>query len=207
VFFFLCLVAFLPAADAPAPIFSQSFDQLPEGKPPEDLLILAGNFHIQSIDNNKILALDPNPLDSFGLIFGPAEHSSYTISLRVRASNTAKRFPEFGVGAPGPGGYKLWLMPATNQLQLKNADNLLTHVPYQWTSGQWTRLKFQITKTADNKTQLQGKAWPDGQPEPKEWLISAQSNQPPKPGKAVLWATPYSGTPTYFDDLQITPAQ
>ena len=205
----LCLTCCtLLRGDAPAQnLYAQNFEQLQEGKPPEELLILAGAFQIKSIENNKALVLEPNPLDTFGALFGPAERDAYTVSTRIRASNTGRRFPEFGVGALGPSGYKLWLMPATGQLQLKAGDEVITHVPYQWKSGQWTRLKLQLTRTPDNKTKLQGKAWADGAQEPGEWTISAQHDQPPKAGRAVLWAVPYGGTPTYFDDLLITPAR
>ena len=205
----LCLIfAAMLRGDAPSqPLFSQNFEQLAEGKPPEDLLILAGTFQIKSIENNKVLALDPNPLDTFGALFGPAERDAYTVSARILASNTGKRFPEFGVAALGPNGYKLWVMPATGQLQLKAADELLTHVPYEWKGGAWTRLKLQVVKTPDNKVKLQGKAWADGTEEPKEWTISGQHDRAPKPGRAVIWAVPYGGTVTYFDDLMVTPAQ
>jgi hypothetical protein len=201
----LCLFAGV-RADAPGqPLFSQDFDTLPDGKPPQDLLVLAGNFHIISIDNGKALQVDPNPLDSFGLLFGPAELATGTVSARVRATNTGKRFPEFGVGALGPSGYKLWLMPATSQLQIKAGDQVLTHVPYEWKSGTWTWMKLQLAKTPEGKFKVQGKAWAQGKEEPKDWTIAVEAPAAPKPGRASVWATPYSGTSVQFDDLQITP--
>jgi hypothetical protein len=193
-------------AGAPTPAqFGQNFESLPEGKPPQDFLVLAGNFTIKSIDNSKVLQVDPDPLDSFGLLFGPAEFETGVVGARVRATNTGKRFPEFGIGALGASGYKLWLMPATSQLQFKAGDQTLSQVPYEWKSGAWTRLKLQLAKASDGKLKLQGKAWPDGKDEPKDWTITLQAAQPPKPGKASIWATPYSGTPVQFDDLQVTP--
>ena len=200
----LLSLACLFGADALRGYF-QSFEGVNDGKPPEDLLVLAGQFQVKSIDNNKLLEVAPTPLESFGLLFGPGDQQTYAVSARINATNTGRRFPEFGVGALGPSGYKLWLMPATGQLQLKAGDQTLTHVPFDWKSGTWTRLKLTLAKTADNKMKLQGKAWPDGQPEPKDWMISVEINQPPKPGKASIWATPYSGTAVQFDDLVVTP--
>jgi hypothetical protein len=201
VFLLTCIVSAL-AADRPG--YSQNFEQAKEGKAPEDLVILAGQFQVKSIENNKLLEVAPHPLESFSLLFGPADQQACTVSARIKATNTGRRFPEFGVGALGPSGYKLWLMPATGQLQLKAGDQTLTHVPFEWKSGTWTRLKLALTKPADNKMKLQGKAWPDGQPEPRDWTISVEINQPPKPGKASIWATPYSGTAVQFDDLSVT---
>jgi hypothetical protein len=200
-----CCIAPL-RADAPS-LYQQNFESLAEGKPPEDLLILAGSFQIKAVEGNKVLALDPNPLDTFGALFGPAERDAYTVSARILASNTGKRFPEFGVAALGPNGYKLWVMPATGQLQLKVADELLTHVPFEWKGGAWTRLKLSLSKSADGKVKLAAKAWADGAEEPKEWTITGQHEQAPKPGRAVIWAVPYGGTVTYFDDLMVTAGQ
>jgi hypothetical protein len=199
----LCLAGFLIADQQPG--YSQGFEQAKEGKPPEDLLILAGQFQVKSVDNNKVVEVAPHPLESFAILFGPGDQQTYAVSARIKSTNTGRRFPEFGVGALGPSGYKLWLMPATGQLQLKAGDQTLTHVPFEWKSGTWTRLKLLLTKAADNKMKLQGKAWADGQQEPRDWTISVEINQPPKPGKASIWATPYSGTPVQFDDLSVTP--
>jgi hypothetical protein len=198
----LCLASSLGANQQAG--YSQNFEQAKEGKPPDDLLILAGQFQVKSVEGNKLIEVAPHPLESFAMLFGPGDQQVYTVSARIRATNTGRRFPEFGVGALGPSGYKLWLMPATGQLQLKAGDQTLTHVPFEWKSGTWTRLRLLLTKSADDRMKLQGKAWADGQPEPGDWTISVEINQPPKPGKASVWATPYSGTAVQFDDLAVT---
>ena len=51
---------------------------------------------------------------------------------------------------------------------------------------------------------IQGKAWPDGQAEPGDWMLTLDEPQAPRPGRAGCFATPYSGTAVRFDDVQVT---
>ena len=123
----------------------------------------------------------------------------------IRATNTGKRFPEFGLGLCGAAGYRLWLQPAVGELQILKGDNVKSTRPYDWKPGTWLTLKFQLTKQ-NNKTTLNGKIWPRGTPEPKDWTITFEdpdSEKPPK-GRPSVWGIPYSGTPIDFDDIAIT---
>jgi hypothetical protein len=190
--------------DAPAaPLYAQNFDQLPEGNPPEGILILNGSATVKKVDGNGVLELAPDPLDSHGILFGPQDKSDYTVSARVQAAATSRRFPEFGAGAYGPGQYRLWVMPAVGELQLIKGDEVKNAAKYAWTSGTWTRLKLRVKKSADGKVKVEGKAWPDGQPEPKEWTLNFDDPEAPQTGRACLLSTPYSGQPTRFDDILV----
>ena len=197
----LVTVATLRGDTAPAPLYAQNFDNLPEGNPPEGILVLNGNATVKKIDGNGLLEISPDPLDSHGILFGPQDQTTYTVSARVQAASTGKRYPEFGAGAYGPGQYRLWLMPAVGQLQLLKGDDLKSSTQYTWTSGTWTRLKLHVQKTPDGKVKVEGKAWPDGQPEPKDWLLTLDDPESPQPGRACLLSNPYSGQPTRFDDI------
>jgi hypothetical protein len=193
-----------PADAPPAPLFAQDFEKLPEGDPPADLMILNGTYSVKKIDGNSVLELAPDPLDSDGFLVGPADQNAYTVTARIQATASGKRTPELGLGACGPGQYRLWLMPAVGQLQLVKADEVKSTVPFKWTSGAWTRFKLQVSKSSDGKFKIQGKAWPDGQPEPADWMLSLDEPQAPRPGRAGCFATPYSGTAVRFDDVQVT---
>jgi len=207
ILFFLTLSpALLFGADVPAPAtYSMNFDASPEGKPPEELLLLAGEYLVKAEGGNKYLELAADPLDTQGFMAGPETFLTGVVSARIHAVSTGKRFPEFGIGSGGPNGYKLWLMPAENELQINKGEKTLATVPYQWTTNTWTRLKFSTSKSADGKFKIQGKAWQDGKEEPKEFQISYDAPEAPQAGRPTFWATPYAGTPTKFDDLQATP--
>jgi hypothetical protein len=190
--------------DAPtAPLFAQDFDQAPAGNPPEGIMVLNGTATVKKIDGNGVLEMSPDPLDSHGVLFGPQDKGDYTVSARVQAASTGKRFPEFGAGAYGPGQYRLWIMPAVGEVQLIKGEEIKGTAKYAWTSGAWTRLKLRVQKSADGKIEVEGKAWPDGKAEPSAWTLSFEDAEPPQTGRACLLSTPYSGQPTRFDDIVV----
>ena len=51
---------------------------------------------------------------------------------------------------------------------------------------------------------LEGSAWPDAAPGPKEPVITFVEAKPQPAGKASVWGLPFSGTPLRFDDLGVT---
>jgi hypothetical protein len=201
----LCLISFSGGDPATAPIYSQNFENLKEGPPPDQILILNGTFTVKNIDGNMLLEMAPDPLDTNGILVGPADKNTATISARIQTTSTGKRSNEFGIGACGPGQYKLWLMPATNQLQLIKNDEVKAATPYRWTSGDWTHFKLRVSKTADGKFKIEGDAWPDGKAEPKEWMLNFEDTEAPPPGRACLFCTPYATTPARFDDILVEP--
>jgi hypothetical protein len=199
----------LRAADAPPATlpFTMDFERVAPGTPPEGLTITTGEFVVVKIDGNTVLEVPGDPLEIKGALFGPENANAYTVTARVQASSVGKLMPEFGVGACGPGKYRLWVMPAVGELQLIKDDEVQKAVPYAWTSGQWTRFKLQVRKSADGKFVVEGKAWPDGKAEPKDWAVTFDDTEAPPEGRAGVFATTYPGTPVRFDDLAVTAAK
>jgi hypothetical protein len=195
-----------PAGDAP-PLYSNDFAKLSPGKLPDDqFLALAGDFAVKDVDGNRLLELAGTPLDSLGLLFGPTpEAPTGTVSARIWAATTGKRFPEFGVGTNDAGGYKLWLMPRQKLVAIRKGDETVATAPYAgWKDQSWTRLMLQVSKAGDNAWAVRGKVWADGAAEPKDWTISYGEQTEPTPGRASVWGNPYSGQPIRFDDLTST---
>lgn len=197
--FFACGIL---CGDAGTALYSQDFEKAAEGAPPEEVLILNGVFAVKSGEGGKFLELAPDPLDSDGILFGPGDKNAYTVSARLQGWSTGKRFPEFGVGACGPTGYRLWLMPATKELQLIKGEEVLKRIPYAWESGAWTRFALSVKQSGDKWT-IAGKAWADGKDEPKEWMLSVEETQAPQAGRACVLMTPYSGKPIRVDDVAV----
>jgi len=122
------------SADAPTPPnYSQDFQKSDENSMPDQLLVINGTFAVKSEADNKFLQLQGEPLDTFGFMLGNDDTNS--IQCAIRATNTGKRFPEFGIGLLGPAGYRLWLQPAIGELQIIKGDNVKTGKPYEWKSG------------------------------------------------------------------------
>ena len=197
----------LPArsADAPAKaLYFNDFEQTPEGDVPGDLLILSGSFTIKKVDGNNVMELPGDPLDGFGVIYGPAEAPA--ASARIFATSTAKRSPEFGIGLGDSGGYRLSVMPAVGQIQIVRGDDVLAQVPFTWKTGTWTHLKIQSRKLADGSIVVEGKAWTGDDKEPAAWAITAKATEAIS-GKASVWGAPYSSTSVRFDDLAVSAAE
>ena len=196
-------VGLLLGAGSGKVLFSQDFEKVAPGAPPEDLQVLNGEFSVKKVDGNMCLELAPDPLDSDSVFFGAADKNAYTVSARVWAEASGKRTPEFGVGACGPDSFRLWLMPAVGQLQLLSRSDVLKQVGFKWESGTWVRFKLQVSPGDGGKFMVRGKAWKDGGEEPAEWMLSAETATAPRPGRAGVLATPYSGKVTRFDDLRV----
>jgi hypothetical protein len=202
----LCLL--LAAADpplaAPPADYSNDFQKVEEGPLPPELLVLNGEFEIRKDGDEKFIHLAGEPLDTFGILLGTDQHTS--VAASIRASKTGRRFPEIGVGLCGAGGYRLWIMPAINELQIKKGDDKKLAKPYQWKDGSWTNFRLQLRKQ-DGKIHVEGKVWERGTPEPKEWMITLDDAEAAPKGRPTVWGIPYSGTPIHFDDLAISTAK
>jgi len=93
----------LISADAPTN-YHQDFQTSADGSLPEELLVINGTFTVKSEGDQKFLQLPGEPLDTFGFMLGADDHNSITTS--IRATNTGKRFPEFGIGLCGAAGWQ-----------------------------------------------------------------------------------------------------
>jgi len=205
------------AAEPGKPLYVNDFSAASAGQVPEELLVLDGGFTVKEEDGNKFLELPGAPLETFGVVFGPTETNGLSVSARIQGSGKGRRFPTFGVGLNGVGGYKLQVSPAKKLVELYRGDTLLTNAPWTWETGSWVFLRLQTRPTApaaqasagENATQpvkLEAKVWKQGEPEPAAWQLSFPDPGAP-PGRASIWGMPFAGTPLRFDDLTVAPAR
>ena len=166
-------------------------------------MVLVGQFSVKEIDGNKALELPGTPLEDFGALFGPAESDGVAVRARIRSESTKRLSPRFGVGLSGVAGYKLLVAPGQNVLQLLKDQQVVASAPFEWKSGTWTSLHLQVRKISEGKWNIEGRAWADGTPEPKDWSISFEVSEAPPAGKASIWGAPYSSKPILFDDLSV----
>jgi hypothetical protein len=185
--------------------YAINFEQTALGKPPDDMMILNGVFSVVEIDKNKCLELTADPLEGDGLLFGPKGLTTCTVSARVWGESTGRRFPEFGVGSNDAGGFKLVLVPGQGVLEIRRGDESKASVPCKWKNQTWTQFKLHVAKLGGDKFQIEGRAWPAGEAEPKTWMVSVATDSSPPAGRASIWGMPYSGKPIRFDDLAVAP--
>ncbi|MDB6125028.1 MAG: hypothetical protein JWQ71_4021 [Pedosphaera sp.] len=190
------------AAEETKPLYQNNFEKTETGKVPDEFLVLDGGFVVKEEGGNKVLELPGAPLDSFGVLFGPTEKSDVSVSARINGTGKGRRYPTFGVGVNGQGGYKLQVSPGKKELELYKGDEVAAKVPYEWKSGEWTMLRLQVRKAGDG-WKVEGKAWTQGGTEPAAWTISFDEKKEPAAGRASIWGQPYANTPIQFDDLMV----
>jgi hypothetical protein len=190
---------------APAAYFND-FEHAAKGKPSDEFQILNGDFVVRAEGGNSFLELPGDPLDTFGLLFGPGESATLDVSARIWADQTAQRYPEFGIGSNDTNGYKLWLWPAHGKIELRKADDAVASTPFNWKPARWLRLRLRVWQVSPKLWRVEAKAWPDGTSEPGNWLLNFNDTEEPTAGKASIWGVPFSGKPIRFDDLSSKPA-
>jgi hypothetical protein len=191
-------------SSAPSAYFND-FQKTPLGKPPDDLMIANGEFSVREEAGKRFLELPGDPLDTFGVLFGPADSATLDVSAKIWADSAGKLSPEFGIGSNDAGGYKLWIWPATGTIELRKADESKASKPFAWKPATWLHLRLRVRPIATKQWRVEGKAWPDGEAEPKDWLLTFDETEEPTPGRASIWAEPFSGKPIRFTDLAAKP--
>lgn len=187
-------------------LYENDFEKAEPGKVPADFLVLDGGFAVREEQGNKFFELPGAPLETFGVLFGPAEKAGLAAAARVYGTSKGRRSPAFGIGLGGVAGHRLLLNPGKRTLELYRGDSLKTSMPLEWETGKWIILKLQIRRAGEGVWKVEGKIWRFGDAEPAEWRISLVEREEPPSGRASLWGSPYSGTPICYDDLRVTSA-
>jgi len=198
----LALTHFSAFGEEAKPLYENNFEKAQVGSVPDDFLVLDGGFAVQETNGNKFLELPGTPLDTFGVLFGPTEKSDVSVSARIFGTKKGRRYPAFGVGLNGQGGFRLQVSPGKGTLDIYKGDTVVTNVPYQWKSGEWTTLLLQVVKSGD-VWKVEGKAWAQGASEPSTPMIALEEKTEPSAGRASIWGSPFSTLPIDFDDLVI----
>ncbi len=185
------------------PLYQNNFEQAEAGKVPGDMMVIGGDFTVTVDGTNKVLELPGAPLDSFALLFGPTETADVAVGARIFGTGKGRRGPTFGVGLGGVGGFKLQVSPGKKALELLKDQDPIASVEFEWKSGTWTQFRLQIRKHKEGEWRVEGKAWPQGSAEPKDWTISFADKEEPVGGRASVLSSPFAGTPIWFDDLVV----
>lgn len=195
-----------PAQPAPAQpaaaLYQNDLQKFQAGKLPDEFLVLGGEFSLVKEGENVLIELPADPIDAFGLLYGPTiKNEGTTASARIFGTKKGRRMPAFGVGVFGISGYKVRLSPAAGKLEILKDEVIKADVPFEWKTETWTRLKIQARPQANGQWKVEGRAWPDGEKEPETWQIEWTDAEAPPSGRASLIGAPYSGLPIRFDDL------
>lgn len=193
------------ALAAEATLFQENFDSAEVGKVPAGMLVLDGGFAVREEAGNKLLELPGDPLDSYGILIGPALKDGATLTARVFGTAKGRRAPTFGIGLGGASGHRLVISPGKKEIELLKLDADLASAPFEWPSGKWLQLKLQIRPGANGGARIEGKAWTEGSPEPAAWTLTFDDPEAPRPGRPGLFGSPFAGTPIRYDDIVLKP--
>ncbi|MGV3757655.1 MAG: hypothetical protein ACO1QS_19925 [Verrucomicrobiota bacterium] len=189
-------------AQAGKTLYENNFEKAAMDSIPEDFLVLDGGFKVKEADGGKVVELPGDPLETYGFLFGPTEKENLAVTARIHGTGKGRRFPFFGVGLSGVGGYRLMVAPAKQAIEIYKGDNVVATVPNKWASDTWTQFRLEVRK-AGTAWKVEGKVWKQGDAEPKEPTISYDEKEEPIGGRPTVWGSPFAGTPIKFDDLKV----
>lgn len=196
------LLLLTQAYSADLKTFTFTSEEWPEGDPPKEVFVVDGTVKVAAKDGNKAIMVSPENLVEASAQFAVSAAGESVIKAKVFASKKGRTNPRFGVAVHGMSGYRLILNAPKKQLELIKSDEILAQIPITWTSDAWLWMKLEARKNGDDWT-ITGKTWAADATEPAEAQITHTDKKLKGQGKASVWATPYSQTPIYFDDIEV----
>ena len=189
-------------AIAPLP-WSEDFESYEVGKNPPWWIGAGLKFPVQEKDGGKVLNKPPVKvgLDRSDVYMGPANLSNYTIEADLMGSIKGRKRPDLGLINSG---YTLDLMGAHQKIQLRSWSSdyrVEKSVPFAWEPDVWYTMKFRVDQQGD-KALVRGKVWKKGEPEPQEWMVTAEDPHPIRQGSPGLYG--YSAADLFYDNLKVT---
>ncbi|HZZ72553.1 MAG TPA: PQQ-binding-like beta-propeller repeat protein [Pirellulales bacterium] len=138
---------------------------------------------------------------------GPDDLHDYTIQADICGAAEDNRLPDVGLIAQR---YTLDMMGANQKLQLRTwtaqiATRFSKDVPFHWKADTWYTMKFKASVIDHGKAALlQGKVWPKGEKEPKEWTIEATDTMPNVVGSPGTFGNSTEAE-AYYKNITVTP--
>jgi len=185
--------------------WTETFDEIPEGGAPAGWVnATAGKFTVVTLDGQKVLqkAPDETLFSRIRMFIGPTDWSNYTFQGDVRVNMKRRQMGDIGITAQR---YTLALYGNEQKLKIEPWEPEVQRtatVPFEWKADAWYTLKIRVENMPDGKVRVRGKAWPQGQPEPAEWMIERLDpigNREGAPG--IFAAAPFG---LYLDNLKLT---
>lgn len=195
--------SFVGAGHAAEILYQNDLEKEDIGFEPLDFLILEGRFEVKQEKDNRVLTLPGAPVGRFGYLFGPTEKDSVEAQARILGTRKGNLFPTFGVGLNGVSGYRLLCAQGRRAIELRKDSILLASAPLKWNSGAWTQFRLQVVKIKEGQWKVRGKLWEQGSREPTTWQVEFIEKEEPTPGRAAVWAWPFSDKPIKSDDVKV----
>jgi hypothetical protein len=136
------------------------------------------------------------------MFIGPTDWSNYTFQGDVRVNMKRRQMGDIGLTVQR---YTLALYGNEQKLKIEPWEPEVQRTvgaPFEWKADAWYTLKLRVENMPDGKVQVRGKAWPQGQPEPANWMIEKIDPIGNKQGAPGIFAAAPFGL--YLDHLKLT---
>jgi hypothetical protein len=137
------------------------------------------------------------------VLMGRPTWSDYTVEVDLRGTEARRQRGDAGLINQR---YKLVLFGNAQKLELhpwQAADEMTVRIPFKWDANKWYRIKLRVDNRPDGSTQVRGKVWPTGDPEPGAWTIEKIDKIGHHEGSPGLYGDGISEL--YFDNLTVYP--
>lgn len=160
-----------------------------------------------SVDGGKRLEAAPEPLLDNWLEFGPeVREKPATILAAGSAPGGTTLRSRFGVGLYGKNGVQLRFVAGRGELELVRRGEVLATVTFAAKADDLIHLELTATTERGN-WRFVGRAWTEGAERPGTPIIEHQLFAAellfPVAGRAVLFATPFSGDPVEYHEATL----
>lgn len=177
-----------------------------EGSIPGGASVVRGRW---SVDAGKRLKAAPEPLLDNWLEFGPEiREKPATIRAAGSAPGGTTLRSRFGVGLYGKNGVQLRFVAGRGELELVRRGEVLATVPFAAEAKVEAVIHLELSAATERGNwRFSGRAWSEGAERPGTPIIEHQLFAAellfPVAGRAVLFATPFSGEPVEYREATL----
>lgn len=177
-----------------------------EGSIPGGATAVAGKWEVGA---TKTLRALPVPLRDNWLEFGPeVREKGAAIRVMARAPGRGRIQSRFGAGLHGKNGFQIRTAPARHEIELVRRGAVILKCPFKQDPDKALHLEL-IVKAERQHWIVVGRAWPEGGVRPDKALFTHKvypvELELPLAGRAVLFATPFSGEAVEFLGAELPP--
>ncbi len=182
---------------APLP-WNENFES---GRPPH-WIGGGGSLAVVDLAGNQVFRKGPSRtgIHRHAIYMGPSNMSGYTVQADVMSTQKGRRRPDVGLINSG---YTMDLQGNHQRLQLQSWAAELRideRVVFAWDPDVWYTMKLRVNIDND-RAFIRGKVWQRDEPEPADWMVTAEDPVPIRQGSPGLIA--YSPIDIYYDNARV----
>jgi len=183
-------------------VYQNDFSQAVEGQLSNEFLVMEGNFSVEKTNVESYLKLSPTPLVDSSVQFGKSFSGKGLIRVRVKAERQGRRSPRFGVGLYGVSGFQFSVVPSEKKIVLSHGTEVVQSTTFKWRSGEWHFVELTVLETGNNWTVF-GRVWAESEERPDAAQVEYIADVELMKGRAYVSGMPSSGSPIYYDDIEV----